>query len=82
MTLLASSNDIGPDVYPGNEFWEEMMLGIDRPSARGMLPLINPKYPLGVDPTIKGVSESKDSLFEFYKKVRRQASAAATGISV
>lgn len=55
-----------------NEFWERQMEEVDRPSGRGMLRMIHQAHPLGIDPNTKGVSDKKDSLFNFYKQLREE----------
>ena len=53
-------------VLDENLFWEELMEGVDRPSARAMLPRLAPSQPMGVDPKTKGLG----ALFDYYLTVR------------
>jgi DNA mismatch repair ATPase MutS len=47
------------------------MRAVDRPSARQMIPLLDPREILGINPTLKGVSNKADSLHAFYCQRRR-----------
>ena len=46
------------------------MRAVDRPSAVKMIALLDPAFPLGIDPASKGVSSAKDGLYAHYKQVR------------
>ena len=45
------------------------MRAVDRPSAVKMTALLDPAFPLGIDPASKGVSSAKDGLYAHYKQV-------------
>ena len=66
-----------PQVHPINQFWEDCMRAVDRPSAVKMTALLDPAFPLGIDPASKGVSSAKDGLFAHYKQVRSACPGSA-----